>query len=427
VDDRDLRDEFREEFDHEAPPPDGYHSTLNRAFEREAGSGPARQTGGPPRRAPGRMRRARTWAPPIAAVLVVTIVTAVVLESRSRVAQQPRPAHPARLAVAEGGLKQGLPLAPGVATSPDVHVAARSGREGLMSAGDVIEETEDGGQSWRVLFAGGNGHRGTVRDLEWVTGTIAYAATTYGLLQLSTRPPGFSVVNQRTDVRRIDFVTPLVGYAIAGDRVIRTADGGHTFSDLDVGLTLVNWIQWVTAGRAWAAGPRGVVATIDGGRTWAQQLEFKDPADDPDRGDSQPWTQVGFADALNGFAYHRAGDVNTLLHTSDGGGSWEPAPRLPAGTTSNLVVTGPRSAELVQPSAPGRPSLCATSDAGMSWHCSELPIPGNPGQMVAQGAARWLALLDSGAVFAVSQNGQTWSTLRRPFQGPAPSPSAVGG
>jgi hypothetical protein len=67
----------------------------------------------------------------------------------------------------------------------------------------------------------------------------------------------------------------------------------------------------------------------------------------------------------------------------------------------------------------------------MSWRCSDLPLPGDPGQMVAKGGVRWLALLDSGAVFAVSQNGQTWSTRRRAFQppaaAPARSPSAVGG
>jgi len=67
----------------------------------------------------------------------------------------------------------------------------------------------------------------------------------------------------------------------------------------------------------------------------------------------------------------------------------------------------------------------------MSWRCSNLPLPGDPGQMVAKGPARWLALRDSGAVFAVSQNGETWSTRRRAFLAPAgspaQSPSAVGG
>ena len=62
-------------------------------------------------------------------------------------------------------------------------MAARTAREALVSAGDVIERTTDGGASWTVLFAGMNGHRGTVRDLEWVTGTVAYAATLERWLQ----------------------------------------------------------------------------------------------------------------------------------------------------------------------------------------------------------------------------------------------------
>lgn len=400
MDDRDLREEFREEFERDRPPPDAYDSAVDRAFQRGSG------------RMPG-------WAAPVAVILAVTMVTTLALGAHARVAGQ-QPVAAQKLARVQSDVKQGPARVQVPAETPDVHVAARTAREALVSSGDVIERTQDGGESWTVVFAGMNGHQGTVRDLEWVTGTVAFAATSYGLLRLDTRPPGFSLVNQRDDVRRIDFITPLVGYAIADDRVIRTADGGRTFADINVGLTLVSWIQWVSAGHAWAAGPRGVVATIDGGRTWAQQLVFNDS---PDSGASVPWTQVGFTDELNGFAYHRAGDVNTLLHTSDGGGNWQPAPRLPAGVTSDLVVTGPRSAELVQPSAPGRPSLCATADSGMTWRCSELPLPGDPGQMVAKGATRWLALMDSGAVFAVSQNGETWSTRRRPLQAPAASPA----
>jgi photosystem II stability/assembly factor-like uncharacterized protein len=404
MDDRDLREKFREEFDHKRPTPDDYRSVVNRAFDRE------------PNRLPG-------WAGPVAALLAVTMVTTLALGSRIPRAQQAQPAAArADLVGMQTGARATPAAAYGLSEAPAVHVAARTPREALVSAGDVIERTEDGGASWSVLFAGMNGHRGTVRDLEWVTGTVAFAATSYGLLRLDTRPPGFTVVNQRTDVLRLDFLTPLEGYAIAADRVLKTADGGRTFADLDVGLTLVNWIQWVSAGQAWAAGPRGVVATIDGGRTWRQQLEFKDS---PETAGSLPWTQVGFTDGLNGFAYHHADDTNTLLHTSDGGRSWEPAAEVPVGSTSDLAVTGPESAELVQLSAPGRPSLCATVDAGMSWRCSELPLPGGPGQIVVKGAARWLALFDSGAVFAVSQNGETWSTRRRAFQAVQGLPGAA--
>jgi hypothetical protein len=40
-------------------------------------------------------------------------------------------------------------------------------------------------------------------------------------------------------------------------------------------------------------------------------------------------------------------------------------------------------------------------------------MSGAPGQLVARGAARWLALTDSGAVFAVSQDLKSWTTKHR--------------
>ena len=403
MDDSDLRDQFREEFDEERPDPKDYQSAVRRALER------------PPSRIPG-------WAAPVAALLAVTMVTTAVLGSRSLLLQPSSKRVTTQVLSSETTLGQGDLGSAGLTEAPGVHVAARSSRLALFSAGDVIEKTEDGGASWSVLFGGMQGHRGTVRDLQWVTGAVAFAATSYGLMRLDTGRSHFSMVNDRADISRIDFLSPLEGYAIAEDRVVKTADGGRTFSDLDVGLTLVDWIQWISTAEAWAAGPRGVVATVDGGRTWTHELTFEDA---PDSSSPQPATQVQFSDAMNGFAYHRAGESSALLHTSDGGRNWVPAPTVPEGATSDLVVTGPESAEVVQLAAPGRPSLCSTYDAGMSWRCSGLPISGSPGQLVVKGAARWLALLDSDAVFAVSQNGRSWSLKRQPMQSSAtPSPSA---
>jgi photosystem II stability/assembly factor-like uncharacterized protein len=392
MDDRDLKERLREEFDREGPSRDAYRQALDNAFDQQSG------------RLPG-------WTVPVAAVVAVAMVTSLALGQHVSGARSLRPVAARSGQASAQTVYKAVPgvLSPANET-PAVHVAARSPREALASAGDVIERTEDGGQSWAVLFAGIEGHRGTVRDLEWVTASVAFAATTYGLIRLDTRPPRHSLVNQRHDIQRLDFVSPLEGYAIAGDRVIKTADGGRSFSDLEVGLTLVSWIQWVSVSHAWAAGPRGVVTTGDGGRTWKPELQFSDP---PESSGSLPWTQVGFSDELNGFAYHHAGDANTVLHTADGGTTWEPASQLPTGATSDLVVTGPNAAELVEPAGPGRTSLCATADAGMTWRCSRLPMAGAPGQLVARGAARWLALMDSGALFAVSQDLKSWTTKRR--------------
>jgi photosystem II stability/assembly factor-like uncharacterized protein len=285
-------------------------------------------------------------------------------------------------------------------------VAALDSRTALASAGDTIEETTDGGEHWSVLFPGVEGHSGTIRDLEWVTATVAFAASSYGLLRLQARPAGWSRVNDRSDLKRLDFLTPLEGYVIAGDRVLRTADGGTTFAGVEVGLEAVSWIQWVDSSHAWAAGPRGVVATSDGGHSWARQLDFPQM---PGAG----WTQVGIRDDLTGFAYHRAGESGVLYHTSDGGRKWTPAPARLEGPTSDLVVTGPASALVLQGTEGAGAELCATDDAGGHWRCSDLPLRGGPGQLAVRGKTRWLALQDGGAVFAASQDGHTWGPAQR--------------
>lgn len=415
MNERELRERFREEFDAEQPPPGAYQAAVDDAVGRQGG-------------------RLPRWAAPAAALLAVAMVAALLPGQRAPRTQPatfsvtragPTPGElTARAGPTPTALPAGLVGTPAAAhrESPSVHVAALDSRTAMASAGDMIERTTDGGQHWTVLFPGVAAHNGTVRDLEWVTATVAFAASSYGLLRLDTEPAGWSLVNRRDDLQRLDFLTPLEGYVIAGDRVLRTADGGGTFAGLDVGLDVVSWIQWVTFNQGWAAGPRGVVATSDGGHSWRRQLDFIDPpstAGAPGAAVAPAWTQVGIRDDLTGFAYHRDGGTGLLFHTRDGGSKWTPAPRQLEGTTSDLVVTGRTSAELVQAKAPGRSQLCGTEDAGASWHCSDLPLGGDPGQLAVRGRTQWLALQDSGAVFATSSDGRTWAARRRPLDAPS--------
>lgn len=393
MDERELREKFRREFEDERPAPGAYQAAVHNAFEREGS-------------------RLPRWAVPAAALLAVAMVATLALTHRA-----PR-TQISTLSAAAPGVAPGKVTAdalPAAAASPaeppTVHVAALNSQVALASAGDAIERTTDGGQHWTVLFPGADGHKGTVRDLEWVTGTVAFAATSYGLLRMDTDPVSWSRVGDRTDLQRLDLLSPLLGYAVAGDRLVKTEDGGKNFAEVDVGLGSVSWIQWVSPTRGWAAGPRGIVTTSDAGRSWNLQFAFNDAPST-----TAGTTQVGIRDDLTGFAYHRAGGGSVLLHTTDGGQSWTPAPRLPAGVTSDLVVTGPQAVELLQATGDARSQLCSTADAGGSWHCSDLPVGGAPGQLSIKGHTRWLALQDSGAVFAVSRDSQTWAAHRRPLE-----------
>src|SRR5262249_54362481 len=106
--------------------------------------------------------------------------------------------------------------------------------------------------------------------------------------------------------------------------LVRTSDGGASFALVDAGIHPVNWIQWVSASRAWAAGPDGVVTTRDGGLTWERQLAL--PADRVRvlGGETLIRGQVGFHDESNGFAEFQVLTPAraVIFHTSDGGAHW---------------------------------------------------------------------------------------------------------
>ena len=74
-------------------------------------------------------------------------------------------------------------------------------------------------------------------------------------------------------------------------------------------------IQFVDQGHGWAAGAGRIMATSDGGRTWARQYSG-----------TAALQQLDFTDAAHGWA---AGQ-GTLLRTTDGGATWTalPAPQL---------------------------------------------------------------------------------------------------
>ena len=113
--------------------------------------------------------------------------------------------------------------------------------------------------------------------------------------------------------------------------VLRTGDGGATWTKsvvaLDAGLLFITDIVFVdrSTGFIFGSGRKGVGAVIfrttDGGTTWAQY----------DAGEAE-WSMDGvnsasFADGQNGWAVAGwetdMGEGSSILHTSDGGLSWE--------------------------------------------------------------------------------------------------------
>jgi photosystem II stability/assembly factor-like uncharacterized protein len=84
-------------------------------------------------------------------------------------------------------------------------------------------------------------------------------------------------------VRSIHMLTPTVGWGTAGNRIIRTTDGGAHWKDVTPsaapaasGVTafLTTTLAWIVAGPLY--GPLTVFKTTDGGQTWQQQGSLQD-------------------------------------------------------------------------------------------------------------------------------------------------------
>lgn len=405
MDERVLRQLLHEAFDSVPPISDPFR------LVREAGVRPP----------------ARRHLPLIAAAAIlisISVVTMLVLSREMPVRQSapasvPPTAGAAIAAPTPGEVAQTASVA---SEYPTPSVSAWNRQLALASVGDEILRTADGGQTWLTVQPGRLDHAGNVRDLEWVTRMVALAAANYGLLRSDDGGLTWRLVNTRTDLRRLDFVSGSEGYVVAGTdaqggdwHLLRTTDGGASFADYPVGLFPVTWAQWVTDTRAWAAGPGGVVTTSDGGEHWQPQLTL--------RNSLLVNAQVGFVDEAHGFAYFRDGGTATgrhtvlLYYTSDGGRRWMARDITDTLADSNdeLVVTGASSAEIVsQSAADGGMVHCRSFDSGLAWNCLPLTLPAQTGaREVARGSSRMLTALGRDrVVLGVSDDaGASWSAV----------------
>jgi photosystem II stability/assembly factor-like uncharacterized protein len=429
MDERELRQAFREAFDETRPTA----GAADRAFAQVA-AGETRPYG------PGR-RLAGAAAVALALLVVATLLIArgaLTVRHSTVPAGQPvaTPSAAASPSAAPSPSPLGMAAAP-VNQPPPAVVAAQSDRVVLAGwpGGGQLELTSDGGATWTALRV----PAGALFDLQWLDGDIAMVSSDAGLFRFQRSTLGWTRLSSRTDLVRIDFTDRSSGFAVtaAGD-VVQTQDAGRTLAVQDVGIHPVTWLQWVSATRAWAAGPEGVVATRDGGATWARQLGF--PA-----ADGQPVrvsrAQVGFRDEANGFAvFDFAGQAASgfvVYHTADGGATWTAegctcgsaappawlrgtaAASLPeAAQHGDLVVTGASSATLVSSEVnAGTASICATADSGRGWACGPVPYQGGaPAAVAARGRAWWLVgrVGPSGLLLASSPDGGVTWTVRRP-------------
>jgi len=255
--------------------------------------------------------------------------------------------------------------------------------------------------------------------------------------------PPWTVVYDRAapQATAIEMFDDRRGLAVIGYGVQRTDDGGRTWTEPDpsAGVGGGN-IAFGDADRAWVAGYSGVMLrTDDGGLTWRRQQTGTEAHFNGIAAVSatEAWATAygtGFSDVA---PFERQDSV--LLHTTDGGATWQPVRLSNYGIFFGVWSVGEDLWLLASPCRPGDPfrespggrapctdryTLLQSDDSGGSW--SELaqepaPVPT---------AIRWVdnrrafgisnicgATSCSNDLFATDDGGSTWTRLP-PVAGP---------
>jgi photosystem II stability/assembly factor-like uncharacterized protein len=245
-----------------------------------------------------------------------------------------------------------------------------------------------------------------------------------------TASPPFSIGPQVEDYGLLDREH---GWAISGERLYVTSDGGATWDARGpdpLPWPVLGWpyIGFSDADHAWAvsaesAGTATFHRSNDGGRTWqASALPG---------GEVTP-AAVAFLDARRGYLLmvSRLGGPGVLLATSDGGATWRTVGSTPAGVLGPLVLLDAQNGLALGSSNPGAATgaaidaLFATHDSGRSWQRVSFPAPAGFGavdwsrvdQLPAMASgSEWVLPVEFGNVahqetdlLATEDGGRTW-------------------
>jgi photosystem II stability/assembly factor-like uncharacterized protein len=189
-----------------------------------------------------------------------------------------------------------------------------SAEEGwVVGAFGSVYHTSDGGKTWESQPSGTlehlfgvdfvDSHSGWVVGRSGVIGHSEDGGTSWSRQKAGNERHLFSVAAITT--RRA---------AAIGDwgQIWMTEDGGETWLDRSLPRDVIlNGQSWPDAEHGWVVGEMGaIVVTRDGGRTWTEQ----------DSGVMKTLFAVQFKDLREGWV---VGIDGLILHTTDGGESWE--------------------------------------------------------------------------------------------------------
>lgn len=276
----------------------------------------------------------------------------------------------------------------------------------------TLLRTDDAGASWTGVRTGLTDPLVRVRVIDANTvvvgGGCALRRSNDGGQSFARLPWTASDVSCPSSIASFHFASGAVGYVLtANGSVFRTDDGGQTFSrrtsvpgtDSAGGIRVPTDIFFIdaTTGISITRGDGGrIFRTTDSGNSWTE-VASSGPS----------LNGVSFATPNDGFA---VGDSNTVLHTVDGGLTWNPEPL--AGVPPGLGLTSLDCADattcLIAEESGGR--LVRTTDAGATG-AAVSPSSQEINAAAFASATRAVAVGANGATVVSDDGGQTWAPI----------------
>lgn len=242
----------------------------------------------------------------------------------------------------------------------------------------------------------------------------------------STIPPAELNPLSISSIQRLDAMNGFIASwaGTAGPRLARTSDGGATWHSIGVPLATVTTIRFIDARTGWVAGVAGnatsavLLHTADGGQTWEQALNVV-----AGQGGYPPLA-IEAIDGLVAWALVRTCDgcVADLGRTIDGGRDWT---WLTSGPITAIRFVTATSGWIAVDDGYPNSDIRVTGDGGRTWTTRARFGSGAVVGLDAAGASTAWALIRDGAYCTASScmkydlqrttdGGSTWRGLGNP-------------
>ncbi|RLD75640.1 MAG: hypothetical protein DRJ15_16695, partial [Bacteroidetes bacterium] len=273
----------------------------------------------------------------------------------------------------------------------------------------TILHTTDGGLNWEEQYSGAYGDLEAISILDAQT---AFAAGEYNILKTTDSGDTWNIVRQCPEIIKSVFAVNentiwAVGY---NGYIIKTHNGGNTWTECSINMDInLRDVFFDNTATGWVVGEYfdhyGVIFyTKDIGQTWTLQADSL--------GFFSAIYSIDFIDENEGWA---AGWYDYILHTSDGGNSWEIQRSFKDNSSQytfglvDISFSDQYNGWAVGYGSGPHSRMYITNDGGIEWNEVALPafnalysvnfINNNQGWVAGQ----------NGAILYTENGGQTWT------------------